>query len=837
MTDVSLTTVFDERNNALKFKSDYKNINTHTDKIWQMFGEEYKYINGTYKALIDKPEVFGINSLNFLYALYIGKQYKKEALYLMFRSFMNKAPETSESNVLFLWAEELRKYKTFIDFEPTFKKLNQVLSAWFSKRTVKYNGKEIPLTMFRPILYNTYGINVIELLPYIAYLFTYLIYGYPFKFSDAYSSSSLKDFYNLLENWFMSCYNDLYKEQGISILNVQLDTTIPDSVWEGFYERMLDAKKIIEIRNEEINKTSNMLISMTKTQQGIVEEDLYDKFNIVLTKLIDAAIGESSYKNILNKINGFDEKYYVPIETVNLTSYFVSETKNEIIIDEHNNYKYMLYNGTYKPLPHVFNINRPKTGLKPLNYCLGKPYVGADILLEIFIGMLKERFMTKRSDQFDSPIYLYPGNLEDDKFYNFIMPFFVRGIWAMENQEMSIIINNLMINEKTRIYIEDMLNAYDTFKIIYGYTPQAILAPIYMLSLLNTWLYQHCSNNMDLNTFNPFIYMKQTVLIDSNRVNKLQDILYSMLFINNDEYIKMTNNLNAEFYETIQSNPLILMPYIQTINDDSTVFALGGCECYKYSKSVNPFTRSYGFISNVMGVDEGINVLYRYLETIENPTVFELIKDNKTNTKTIIDTIITASKMEEKIPAILYHWSFYIENGQLTYNERANTEFAEMIDPDTGKYVVEIMMKYSFNQSETKNVLDDEVIRIKEYLITGNMKLDVSIPTSINKYVYNNKLYNVKISPMGETVYLPYYGVKTDISVRNVNFVNPEGKYLRKVIVPTTGNEDNNLVFWVYTIVKPYSKYQSYVHLNPSGIKPSDGSYMLTDRIQQFPKF
>lgn len=833
-----MTTVFDERNQNLQFRDEISNVNTHTDKIWQMFGEEYKYINGTYKAFVERPEVFGETSLNFLYALYVGKQYQKDSVYSMFKAFMNKAPDTYESNVLFLWADELRKHKNFIDFEPTFNKLNKVLSAWFTRKTVKYNGKEVPLNLFRPILYNTYGVNIIELIPYIAYLFTFLIYGYPFVFSDAYSSSSLKDFYNLLENWFMSCYTELYKEQGISILNVNFNTKIPDSIWRSFYEHMLDAKKIIEIRNEEINKTHKALVAMTETQQGIVEEDLYDKFNLVLTKLIDCAVSESSYKNILPKIPCFDEKYFIPNETVNLTSYFISGTQNEIIIDDHNDYKYMLYNGVYLNLPKQFSLRKPKTGLKTLHYCLGKPFVGSDVLLQIFTGMLRSRFIAKRSDQLDPmPIYLYPGNLQNDELYNFIMPFFIRGVWALENREMTVIMRSLIDNPQTKQYIEDMFSAYETFKLIYGYTPASILTPIYTISLLNAWVYNHCNKGMDMNTFNPFIYMKQSV-IDFNRVNKLQNILYSMLFINNEEYVRMTNNLNSEFYEIIQSNPLILMPYVQAINDDAPVFAIGGCECYKYAHFPNPFVRAFGFLSNVMGIDEGINVLYRYTESIDNNTVFDIIRENKNSISTVINTINTANRQEATLPAILFRWRFSInEDGSLSYVERINNEFAGEIDPDTGKTYVEIMLKYSFNQSLTGNVLDSEIMRVKVFDITGSMKLNVSIPTFMNSFAYDGKSYSINVSAMGSPVYIPYYGVKTNISVRNVNFADPEGKTLRKILVPSSGVEENNNVFWVYSNVAVHSKFQSYVHLQPNAVKPSDASYMLGDRVQQFPKY
>ena len=119
------------------------------------------------------------------------------------------------------------------------------------------------------------------------------------------------------------------------------------------------------------------------------------------------------------------------------------------------------------------------------------------------------------------------------------------------------------------------------------------------------------------------------------------------------------------------------------------------------------------------------------------------------------------------------------------------------------------------------------------------MKLDPSIPSTINKFSYKNNEYTAVISPIGKPLFLPYLGVKSEVNVRNVNFASPAGMYHYKLLIPSKGidSEDElNTVIWLFSNTRPLSKFDTFTDIKASGLKPYDGSFMFTDRIQQFAK-
>ena len=364
--------------------------------LFTLLGDTNKFIAGTYKALLKRPELFGSNASTLLYALDVGQSFKKDALYIMFQGFLERPPTTTESNIIFTWAEHLRTKNEFIEYEPVMNKLNTILKAWFADKTIVYNGEHVPISMFRPILYNAAGVNVIELLPYIAYLFTYHIYGMPMQFSDAMSSSSLRSYIASLESWFAKCYNELYAETAITSLG-ETNEEIDDETWKAFYDKMLDSSKIVELRNEEIRKTKGLLEGMIQDQQSINDDDLAERYRIVLKRLIDIAVEMTPINKIRNKIEGFDPAYYDSAELTNMTSYIVSKTNFTAIIDYNENYRYMLAQTKQDLEINELAFSKPTFDLNVLQVGLQRPFCSSDIASEIFKGYIRSKFESKRS--------------------------------------------------------------------------------------------------------------------------------------------------------------------------------------------------------------------------------------------------------------------------------------------------------------------------------------------------------------------------------------------------------------------------------------------------------
>lgn len=829
---------FDELNSSFAFgkpKSEHPIGNLFT-----LLGESNKYIAGTYSALLKRPELFGRNASNLMYALDVGQTFRKDSLYVMFRAFMNKPPTTTEANIIFNWATYLKNNNEFVMYEPVFAKLNQIIKEWFAKKTINWKGHEVPIVMFKPVTYNAGGVNLIELLPYIAYIFTYHIYGLPYRFSDAYSSSSLKSYLMNLENWFAKCYVELYKEQGISLLNENLSSTeISDETWMNFYTTMLNADKLVAIRNEEINKTPNALDNLIADQQALSDKELAEKFNNVLSKLVEIASEESPYKVVYDKVPYFDSKYYDAIELSILTTYFITCTNKSFIIDANDYYRYIQLSDEFKPVCTQLTKPQINYGLRRLWKYDNSPFAAGDVVCEMLKGLIKEKFEAKRSDIFDdNPIYLNPSDLDKENLYPILSSLFVNGVWNSERSEMETIMKFFTVNPTMQEFINDLFNLHQALQLIYGNTTSSIITPIYIISMLNVWFEAFVSVRGNPEEFNPFIYLKQGIP-DASRIIKIQNMLYALMILNNANYVKLVNNTVSYYYQILTSNPLIIQPYVQTFDDEANIYALGGVETYQYARYSNPILRAYGFLSHVDEINEQIYVLNLFSRGIKNVSTFELLEDKTLDEKSKVNTLIAASKKIEE-PNHLFKWKFELEGTKLRYEKQEVGTFADlMMQTSTGQIgVLKYVLKFAFAQMGVKQ--PNERMRVKCIGISAEGKVSAHVQSTWNGYEYKGKFISLELQAFGDTKYLPIYAPACKVLTRNVSVIRPDNMRLITINTPAT-NTDMNNVYWIFTFVRKQSKFDelaesAQIGLQTSGYKPTEGSYMLTDRIQPIPR-
>ena len=810
------------------------------DMLGLLTGDENAYLNGTFKAFLKRPELFQETGENLLYAMFVGRQYKKEALYTMFKGFMHKNPETPESQLLFLWAEELRKYKKFTEFEPVFAKLNNVIDLWFAKKTIKFNGETTPLVSFRPILYNSAGVNLVELLPYIAYVYTYLIYGFPYTFSDSYSQSSLRSYYDGLEAWFAKCYSDLYQQHGISSTTYNSNSAhdISDKNWKAFYERMLRSDEIVRLRNEEIEKTSGILNAFISQQQSLSDEELNKKYELVLVKLIECAIDETSYKGIYALFPTFDAAYENTTEIMQLTQFFLTQNQRNFAIDPHNNYRYYFYNDSLDGYGARFKLVRPNLKIKHYGNKDNMPFAYGDFKIQMLSAYILERFKTKRGFQLDdNGIYLSPSDLNIRGLREFIMAFFVNGLWALSNSSISPAMSYLQKSSRTAQYIDDLVQALDLFRIIHGNNVASILTPIYAISMLDEWLERHLSLGGQLDDFNPYMYLNLSIP-NNDRANKLTAILYSMLFLNNKEYVNMVNVCIEEFEDIMSHRPIIVQPYVKVLNDQTSIYAIGGVDTYRYAKFSNPVLRSYGFIANVLGLNEKIYVLYRFTENLQNDTVFQLVEANAHEPSVVINTLMQACKSEGNLPSLLFRWK--IGSDGLVEERVINDIIGTRIGDDESKYVLSWMLNFMFKQGIAGETIPTETLYNKVISLSTFGNLESKQQATPNGYMIDKHVILSRLDAAGVPAKLPIYTPAPNIFARNVSFVCPQGKRQIQFVAPSSTVIEENMVFWVFTDVPFKNSFARtsdvQYDLRSSGMKPLDGTYMLTDRIQGFPK-
>lgn len=814
--------VFDEKMTSHNEKASEPSSRKQTESLFTLLGSNNQYTSGTYKALLERPELFGNNACTLLYALDVGLTLRKESLYTMFESFLHKAPTNVDANVIMTWADTMKRLNITMDYEPVLAKLNVILSEWFADKTVMFDGKKVAIDKFRPIAYNHSGVNVIDMLPYIAYIFTYHIYGYPFTFSDVYASSSLKNYYDSLEQWFAKCYGELYKEQGIDEDNRDID----DETWKSFYATMLEPGKIIELRNYEINKTEDMLQSMISSQQRLNDDDLRQAYNFVMTRLVQILDEQSPFVQLMRKWPVFTSEFVDPVDLVALTTYYATKCDKPLIIED---YGYVLSTKDYKPIDERLSF-KPSFKFTPLTLCLNRPLTGADIIAELYRGLLKQRFDSKRMFQMDStPIYITPSDMDLDGLYGFVLSTFVNGSWINEYSSMKAAFEQM----KSQPWVTDLFNLRETLTLIHGNNLSTMGIPIYVISMINMWLYDHCNASLDLKSFNPYVYCRHSSP-DIERINKITSMMYSFMFMNNESYVNLANSVNSYLYEVITSSPIIVQPHVQAFDDQSTIYMVGGCDTYKYAKMSNPFVRGYHFIRNVVGSDEEFHQAYLFCSMVQNETVFELI--NETSIRDTLSTYAIRNSMT--VPSLD---SFKFD--QERYARRDITDFVGITEND--EYVVSILMRYAMKRTTTELATHEEV-RVKRYSISPSGTIDASIPSQVNGFTVNGNGYTVKLASSGDVKEIPVCNMASTVATRALTIINPNGKSLVQIKVPDTSYNDSNKIFWVFTNVKPKSKFvsaaESTTILEPkpiirsSGYHPNSAQYMLSDRVQPIPR-
>lgn len=816
----SLLSVFDERSKEFEVR---KQTNyQYVDTFWSaLTGSGFQKISETYDSMLRRPDLFpGKTGLNLFYAIYIGNSYSRDSLYIMFQNYLSKSPSSKNSGVIFNWAKMIRERQMSLAYEPVLSKLNNVLNTWMnSGRYVTINGNKYVFDTFKPVFYNSEGESLSELVPYIGYLFTFLIYGFPYQFNDEYSESSMKSYYSSLEDWFDTCYETLYKEQGVTPINAK-EIEISDNTWRGFFNSMLNEGKIIELRNLEMNKTDDLLSAQTSTQLSIQDEDLAKKFELVLVEMIKYANSQAPWEKIILQFEPFLNSYMDSAEVIHITEWMICGAKSNYAIDPHDSFRYLRTN---EDIGNVFKSEKVpfKLNVDLSSISLKEPFIKSNFALDGFCGYLNERLIARRNELDEARrIYINIEDMKAREIYPFILNFFCNGIWRTQSKEMSIFMKQIS-NKNSFI---DFFGIRNVCEIFHGNTTGSILAPVYAVSLLDLWMYSHLENSREIREFNPFKYLRWSVSeFDGGRIKKLTAILYSCCFLKNEKYLEFVREEAVRFIELVQSAYGYLQPYIRSLADDAEKWALVGLDGYRYAKFANPIVRGYGFYSNAFGVNERSYLIFRLLELNNNETLFQLVESNVNNKQVIGETLKMAIEQIdlENLPKLLSRFTIRANGSYLLKTTR------EIINESS----IEIfkLLKYSFKRSSPGLMLDNDEIMVKNMVEPGKK-------ASLNGYSYGSRYINFILSREGKQFLLPKYGVVGEMEEATTSTVIPDGLRVEPIytISAVDGTKDN-CTYWILTKMEKPSQFDAYAR--PSIFMPDDGAYGLTDRIQQYPKY
>lgn len=849
------------------YTSNTEHNNEIISPLTSLIGQKTEAISFTHNFFLQQPHLFGVNAETLMYAQHAGHKYKPAAYYHIFELFIKQRNEkyihdkrsmsdnntpinniySYDTDYLITWARIIKSNKMILEFEPVMRQLKTVFNNWLSNKKVYYGGILYPIDTFKPLCYTNSGECFISLLPYICYLFTFFIHCYPYEFDEGQSESSTFGFYKSLESWYMKHYTELSNDFNVDIIKGSIDSLskISNKYWIDMFEHMLNVDDIIKIRNDEISKTPELLEQCISSQNGLTVKYITRAWNDVMTNLIKIVIANSPIKRIFDSIPRFDPNALDINELMMWTQFCMSGGDKPFCIEpeasanelnKHSNYSFLFHcnpeNISAYP-KSLLGEQVLKSNIKQLSISKLKAFTCADLLMEMCTSYIRNEFIKKKTDILDdNPINISESMLRNDKLFNkplsqLLKDLFINGLWMYDNSSMSAALNILLTKNDFVEEISDILSLGSITQIVYNNRIASIVITTYILSYLNTWLLDTCTNGYNLLTFSPYTYLAQ-MQPASNRIAKLLNIVISLLYISDPLYCRFVNVCIDDFTGLVSMNSIIQQPYIKGLNDLSDIYAIGGCELYNYSHFSNPLIRGYGFVAIVFGNCEELESFYKWIYKLDNSALFEVINESLTNTS-LIETSLKAqwSKMwnNRNIPNILHNYTF-TSNG---YRLKSNPYFLDLATAD-GTLILNSVCKYVFAYSNPRNSINRQIMfRPIEY---NKGKLTAKKPIK-NGISINGTIMPVELSSTGTIETIPVYDFNGNMEDVGIIYTNPNGLRLEKLILFNSRLNANQTI-WLFTNVPITTRFQKYITLKKSGnnpASPADSENSMTDRI------
>ena len=870
MANTTLETTFDQ------MMPEFEHKDETISPLSSLLSQNTAAIQFAYQLFLARPDLFGLNAETLIYAQYSGHRFKPASYYNIFEVFikqtnkqlildkrLNKYNPNNhfkyDADYIITWARVIQSNKQILEFEPVMRQLKTVLNDWFANPNVNYGGKSYPLTFFRPLLYNHSGENITYLLPYIAYLFTFFIYCYPYEFDEGQSESSVFGFYKTVDDWYMKHFVQLANDTGIDVLHAGLQelAKIDDKYWTDMFDHMLNASEIIRLRNEEISRTPSLLDQCIADQNSCTIEKIRAGFNDVMTNLIKLSVANSPMKKIFNSIPQFNSKSLNVSELMMLTQYCLAGGQQPFCIENEYdananipnklpNYSYMLHGDpeSIKAYPNdIIGKQKIDSAITPLQTSIQQPFSNSDFSLELATAYLRNEFDKKRTDILDdNPIEIDESMLRDNLYPNttltkLITDLFVNGLWMYDNSSMAKVLDIMMDNKRFAAEMSDILSLSSITQITYQNRQASILSTPLLLSYLNSFLLDTCLNNYSLNSFSPITYLCLMDMPSSNRVKKLVDMLTALLYIANPYYCRFVNVSINDYTTLITMNPIIQQVYVKGLDDSADIYAIGGCEVYNYSHFSNPLIRGYGWIVNVFGNCENIETFFKWIYKLDNTSLFQVINDSL-NAVQVIETSLKAQWIKMigsgNIPKILRNYSFS-ENGYVL----SNIPYFLDLKTSDDVYILSLIAKYTFPYSNPRASINRQII-FREIKFNGS-SIDVFPPSkdvilsrvndSRDRVIRNN----VEIRLTGTAERLPIYDYNATMEDVNLLYSSPRGKRIVKLTLFNSRYEENSVV-WIFTSLDRQTRFQKYATMkqfspqNRKGISPAPAENTFPDR-------
>ncbi len=820
--------------------------NQVTTPITQILGTKNPAMAFTLELFKTKPNLFGAYGASVIYAQYSGTAYKPQSIYDIFESFITfQSPTVIEArrtrplsiyetdpDLLITWARLMQQTQTNTIFEPVMNNLGKVLNNWLDNRRVVWGGIEYDINIFKPLCYNASGECFITLLPYICYIMTFLIHCRPFTFNEAQTNSSTFGFFNSLEQYYQLNYQALGEDFDIDVIRTSLTELlqkIPENYFVDLFKVMLNPDKIIEIRNNEIRKTENLLNECLTDQNSLTYQFVQDAFNMTMSQMLKRIISLNPIHNIFNTMPRFQSNGNVNVcELSDWTEYCLANGDKPFCIEPETSSKIkgtsanypMVLNGdpkSIKPLPTtLFGKQQLKSKVPSCAIAEGLPFCSADIVLQMAKSYVYKEFLNKRNDPLDNhqitidESLLRNNNLvklNGKPFHEIIKDLFVPALWMYDNSSMATVLNILLENEAFVSEVKDILSLSTVTQIVYDNMLASVIIVAYVLSFMNTWILHTCNHAYPLKYFSPYTYICE-LKADGNRIAKLADIAISMCYISTDSYAMFVQNCMHQFQNIMINSPIIQQPYIKCLDDMADIYAIGGCELYNYAKYANPLVRGYGWVSCVNGNSENLETFYRWVYGLQNNALMELLESSVGNSEMIdmnLQVQWTKLYANGQYPNLLLNYSF-TGSGSLGYKLKG---YPYVLDLKTsnGTSITKLIDSRTFGKSNVRSGIPPQIvfkpIEYKNGIATAGV-------AQINGMLVDGAVMPASVIQTGLILKCPVYDYNGDMNENKVMYMTPGGTKLIMLQLINTRHVENQTIM-VFSNVPRNTRFQNYL--------------------------
>lgn len=801
--------------------------------------DKYPAIAYTEALFQARPQIFGNFAASLVYILNSGTSYKPEIVYMLFQDFIKYAPQSIVKimrsrktnvyefcpNFLVLWAKILRTTKTTIAFEPIMKDLNAVLNEFFVSKKVQINGSNYDLSLFRPICYTRSGENYFQLIPYLVYVMTFLIYCQPYSFNEAQSESSRFGFLTSVNNYFQQYYTAFKEDTQTDILRTNIDSldAAGNKYLSEMIQTMLHPDRVIKLRNSEIEKTPDLLDECINDQMQISRDTVKRGFQDVLSHVVKIIIQQNPLKRIFEAIPLFKTDKPNIRELLTLTNYCLGGGNQPFAIEYglHSQSKKLMNSYTmnnyddekgqvYKYPEIICGQQELKSNITPLNISRKAPLTEYDLMLNLCTAYVRKQFELKRNDILDeNPITIEESMLNNSVLAPTVRNLFLNGVWAYDNVNVAKLLTLLMkLNVNFATEIRDLLSLGDLTLLIYNNKLASIVISTLCISYINDWLLATITNGYSLQLFSPYSWIVQ-MPIERERIYKLCDMTTSLMYIYSKQYSYFVNENAKEFVALMANDPIIQQPYVKHLNDLADVYAIGGCELYRWAVHENPIVRGCMWHYNVFGWNENLETFYLWASKLDNSSLMELIETNINDTNVIESSLKTQFekiKQSGKQPVILNNYEF---DDALQYREKRGVYVLGLTTSAYGKEigVLNAVVKRVFRKTLATQATTDSV-HFKRIQVKGSTEL---IPEKAHKNGMNvdGRILPAHISEVGISLIAPTYDITGKIDEVKVIYTSPAGHRLITLTLGNSRNMDNQTML-IYTKTPAKTRFGKY---------------------------